>query len=178
MLNPIDPVALLRSASSSAHGASSVAAPSSRAAARVVGLGRRQGPDDGSAGAADEGADDDVADAEPGRRVRGEARKINDLARARLPRAVRDDDGYRNAAAVGTRTRTTMISSAPHPADEAAGEAAPASRAREIDDLARARLMLPCRAGRQRMPQCRGRGDEDTDYNDVGGAASCRHGHR
>ena len=63
MLNPIDPVALLRSASSSAHGASSVAAPSSRAAARVVGLGRRQGPDDGSAGAADEGADDDVADA-------------------------------------------------------------------------------------------------------------------
>ena len=121
-------------------------------------------------------ADEAAGEAAPASR----AREIDDLARALdwCSRAMRDDDGCRDAATEGTRKRTTTTSAAPHPADTAAGEAAPASRAREIDDLARARLMLPRRAGRQRMPQCRGRGDEDTDYNDVGGAASCRHGHR
>jgi hypothetical protein len=55
LLNSVPPFALLRPASSSAQGASSVAvssvaAPSLRAAAPVDGRGRQQGPDDGSAG--------------------------------------------------------------------------------------------------------------------------------
>ena len=51
----------------------------------IDGQGHQQGPDDGSTGAADEGADADVADAKPGRRLRGEGQE-----------AVRDNDGCRD----------------------------------------------------------------------------------
>ena len=73
-LNPVAPVALLRPASSSDHGASSVAALLSRADACIDGQGQQQGSYDGSTGAADKGADDNIVDAnaEPSYHIQGE----------------------------------------------------------------------------------------------------------
>ena len=96
----IAPFALLRPASSSAHGASSAAAPSSRASARVDGRERRQGPDNDSVGVADEGAYDNVTDAEPGHGVRGEGRDDNDNG-CRDGRGSRGDKGTDDDDIVG-----------------------------------------------------------------------------
>ena len=88
------------------------------------------------------------------------------------------------AAAAGTRARTTIMLSASHPADTAVGKAVPVSYVRMIDHISSHALdRCSCTAAAMWDNDgcCDGNGsreDKGTDNSDVGSSVSCQHGRR